>query len=121
MFTTSRKFDLITCVHGLHYLGDKLDILKRTTSWLTNDGLIIAHLDLNNLWIIERDKVKPMPRKLLSGAGLKYNNRTKLLSFENQQELIFELEYLGADDCAGANYTGQAAVNSFYKLSEPAP
>jgi hypothetical protein len=37
------------------------------------------------------------------------------LSLENRQELVFELEYLGADDCAGANYTGQAAVNSFYK------
>ncbi len=118
-FTTSRKFNLITCVHGLHYLGDKLDILKRAASWLTNDGLLIAHLDLNNLWIIEGDKVKPMLKKLLSDTGLKYNNRTKLLSFENQQELIFELEYLGADDCAGANYTGQAAVNSFYRFPEP--
>ncbi|BAZ11356.1 hypothetical protein NIES4071_31820 [Calothrix sp. NIES-4071] len=114
-FTTTQKFDLITCVHGLHYLGDKLKVLKRAASWLTDNGLLVAHLDLTNLWIIEGDQVKPMSRKLLSNAGLKYNNRKKLLYFENRQELVFELEYLGADDCAGANYTGQAAVNSFYK------
>lgn len=113
-FTTSRKFDLITCVHGLHYLGDKLEVLKRAASWLADNGMLIAHLDLANLWIVEGDEAKMMPRKFLSGTGFKYNNRKKLLSLENHQELIFELEYLGADDCAGANYTGQAAVNSFY-------
>jgi SAM-dependent methyltransferase len=114
-FTTSKKFDLITCVHGLHYLGDKLNVLERAASWLTDNGLLVAHLDLANLWICESDKYKPMSRKILSDVGLKYNNRRELLSLENRYELMFELEYLGADDCAGANYTGQAAVNSFYK------
>ncbi|MBW4602291.1 MAG: class I SAM-dependent methyltransferase [Calothrix sp. FI2-JRJ7] len=113
-FTSSRKFDLITCVHGLHYLGDKLKVLEHAASWLNNNGLLIAHLDLANLWIVESDKLKPMSQKLLSNAGLKYNNRKKLCKIENSQELMFELEYLGADDCAGANYTGQPAVNSFY-------
>ncbi|OKH48877.1 hypothetical protein NIES2101_21885 [Calothrix sp. HK-06] len=113
-FTSNRKFDLITCVHGLHYLGDKLKVLENAASWLTDNGLLIAHLDLANLWIVEGDKLKSMSQKLLSNAGLKYNNRKKLCKIENTQELMFELEYLGADDCAGANYTGQAAVNSFY-------
>lgn len=113
-FTCNRKFDLITCVHGLHYLGDKLKVLENAASWLNNNGLLIAHLDLANLWIVEGDKVKPMSTKLFSNAGLRYNNRKKLCKIENSQELMFELEYLGADDCAGANYTGQPAVNSFY-------
>ena len=28
-FEPSREFDLITCVHGLHYLGDKLSVFKK--------------------------------------------------------------------------------------------
>ena len=31
------KYDLITCVHGLHYIGDKLSLLERAASWLTDD------------------------------------------------------------------------------------
>jgi trans-aconitate methyltransferase len=29
---TEHKFDLITCVHGLHYIGDKLSLLRRASS-----------------------------------------------------------------------------------------
>jgi SAM-dependent methyltransferase len=116
-FSPSRQFDLITCVHGLHYVGDKLGTLKNAASWLTDNGFLIAHLDLTNLWIVEGDTVKQMSKKFLKVAGFKYNNRNKLLSLHNRQKLIFPLEYLGADDCAGPNYTGQKAVNSFYKFS----
>jgi hypothetical protein len=35
----ARRFDLITCVHGLHYVGDKLATVTRAASWLTDDGL----------------------------------------------------------------------------------
>jgi SAM-dependent methyltransferase len=122
-FHPSRKFDLITCVHGLHYLGDKLEIIKRAASWLSEDGLFIAHLDLANLCLVEgeakREKVKPMPIKLLKATGLKYTKINKLIQLENHKELAFSLTYLGADDTVGANYTGQAAVNSFYKLLAP--
>jgi SAM-dependent methyltransferase len=119
-FHPSRKFDLITCVHGLHYLGDKLEIIKRAASWLSEDGLFIAHLDLANLCLVEgkpgREKVKPIPVNLLENMGLKYTKANKLIQLENHQELTFSLAYLGADDTVGANYTGQAAVNSLYKL-----
>jgi hypothetical protein len=37
-----RLYDLITCVHGLHYAGDKLAALARAASWLTPGGLISA-------------------------------------------------------------------------------
>lgn len=114
-FNNNRQFDLITCVHGLHYLGDKLGVVQRAASWLSDNGLFIAHIDIANLWIVEGNKTKPMPRKFLSDGGLKYNHRQKLLSVENPQKSTFALEYLGADDCAGPNYTGQAAVNSFYQ------
>ena len=41
-----RPFDLITCVHGLHYFGDKLGLIARAASWLVDDGLFVANLDL---------------------------------------------------------------------------
>ena len=44
-----RPFDLITCVHGLHYVGDKLGLIARAASWLAEDGLFVASLDLANL------------------------------------------------------------------------
>jgi hypothetical protein len=31
---SARSFDLITCVHGLHYIGDKLAVLTRAAGWL---------------------------------------------------------------------------------------
>jgi SAM-dependent methyltransferase len=42
-----RPFDLITCVHGLHYVGDKLGLIARAASWLAGDGLFVASLDLD--------------------------------------------------------------------------
>ena len=42
-----RSFDLITCVHGLHYIGDKLALLSRAAGWLTPAGRLAADLDLS--------------------------------------------------------------------------
>ena len=44
-----RSFDLVTSVHGLHYIGDKLGLIARAVSWLTGDGRFVASLDLKNL------------------------------------------------------------------------
>src|SRR5436305_4218070 len=46
-----RHFNLITCVHGLHYIGDKLGLISRAASWLGEAGLFVANLDLANLKI----------------------------------------------------------------------
>jgi SAM-dependent methyltransferase len=43
------QFDLITYVHGLHYIGDKLGLISRDASWLVEDGLFVANLDVENL------------------------------------------------------------------------
>jgi SAM-dependent methyltransferase len=40
-----RRFDLITCVHGLHYVGDKLTALERIASWLEPDGSFVADFE----------------------------------------------------------------------------
>jgi SAM-dependent methyltransferase len=108
-YTPTRKFRLITCIHGLHYLGDKLDLLQRASTWLKPDGILLAQLDCNNLWLDQ----KPIKPKFLRDHGLTYHTRARLLACT--KPLIFQVRYQGADDQAGPNYTGQPAVNSHYR------
>ncbi len=53
-----RTFDLITCVHGLHYVGDKLGLIGHAASWLAADGLFVANLDLHNLKIGDGNHIR---------------------------------------------------------------
>ncbi|MEM9543354.1 MAG: class I SAM-dependent methyltransferase [Cyanobacteria bacterium P01_E01_bin.42] len=108
-----REYDLVTCVHGLHYLGDKLQAIARAVAALTPQGLFIAHLDPNNL----KFPGKMTGRKAiaqLQQQGLNYNPEKHLLCCQGKRELELNYEYLGARDTAGKNYTGQAAIDSYY-------
>ncbi len=110
----SYKFDLITCVHGWHYIGDKLGLLERAAGWLTSDGLLLGHLDLDN---IRGEAGAPLGRlasRVLRHHGFAYETRRRLLSRRGNGPVTLPFRYLGANDQAGPNYTGQPAVNSFY-------
>ncbi|WP_157431694.1 class I SAM-dependent methyltransferase [Actinomadura hibisca] len=110
----NEKFDLITCVHGLHYIGDKLGVLKRVASWLTKDGVFIANLDTRS---IRRSDGTPAGRQLtyeLRQQGFTYDTTRRRISREGSGKVQFPYRYLGADDQAGPNYIGQPAVDSFY-------
>jgi SAM-dependent methyltransferase len=110
----SRSFDLITCVHGLHYVGDKLATLARAASWLTPGGLLVADLDLASIVIAGR----PAPRqisRMLRDAGFSYDSRRHRISRRGKLEASFPCRYLGADARLGPNYTGQPAVASHYE------
>lgn len=116
-WNTSLKFDLITCSHGLHYVGDKLGLLQRAASWLRPNGLLVANLDSQNLKLI--DSRATITRRLRE-SGFDYCKKTRLVRFHNNAEcgtIDFRVTYLGADDQAGPNYTGQEAVNSYYRSS----
>jgi SAM-dependent methyltransferase len=109
-----RAFDLITCVHGLHYVGDKLAVLTRAATWLTPAGLIVADLDLAAIRVAGGE---PSARKLaarLRAAGFSYNSRRHRITRTGPARLSLPYTYLGADDHAGPGYTGQDAVNSHY-------
>jgi SAM-dependent methyltransferase len=112
-FHPDRTFDLITCVHGLHYVGDKLGMLARALTWLAPDGFLIAHLDLGNIKIGDSGAVGDLKR-LLAAHGIEHNARRHVVSRRGPTVVDFGLRYLGADDHAGPNYTGQPAVNSIY-------
>ncbi|EAQ78784.1 class I SAM-dependent methyltransferase [Blastopirellula marina] len=118
-FQPTSSFDLITSVHGLHYLGDKLGIIATATSWLTPDGRCVGNLDAKNLQLHGHRTSEAIFRYLRS-AGLSYSSRTKLLEYRERRELAPPFEYLGADDSAGPNYTGQAAINSHYAMQSKA-
>ncbi|WP_165066181.1 class I SAM-dependent methyltransferase [Paludisphaera rhizosphaerae] len=104
-------FDLITCIHGLHYVGDKLGLIARAVSWLVPDGLFAANLDLRNLKL----RNGPGSASLLRGAGLEFNGRRRLVVCEGRRSIEWPLRYLGGDVDAGPNYTGQPAVDSHYE------
>jgi SAM-dependent methyltransferase len=109
-----RHFDLVTCVHGLHYLGDKLGLLERSWSWLEPDGLFAAHLDFTNLRFADG---KPAGRRLLADlrkAGVLYHRQKHLLTRRGQLALTLGYRHLGSDDRAGPNFTRQPAVDSYY-------
>ncbi|TYB43367.1 class I SAM-dependent methyltransferase [Actinomadura chibensis] len=108
------RFDLITCVHGLHYIGDKLGVLTKAANWLTENGLLIANFDTQS---IRHPDGTPAGRRLtraLRQAGFTYTPRTHRISRRGRKEITLPYTYIGADDQAGPNYTGQPAVNSLY-------
>jgi SAM-dependent methyltransferase len=107
--------DLVTCVHGLHYVGDKLGLLVRAASWLVPGGRLVANFDVAS---VRRADGVPFGRaltKALREAGFTYDNRKRRIGYTGEGQPRLPFTYLGADDKAGPNYTGQPAVHSFYE------
>ena len=109
-----RSFDLITCVHGLHYVGDKIGLIARVASWLVDDGLFVANLDLTNISLSD-GKTKRKLVAQLRGSGLEYDRRKRQIVCRGSKRPTFTFRYVGADDRVGPNYTGQPAVTSHYE------
>jgi SAM-dependent methyltransferase len=108
------QFDLITCVHGLHYIGDKLQLIQRACSWLTTEGVFLANLDLQNLCLVSGQGATRAVSRQFKALGIEYHTRKKLMVRQGHIDIEFPWHYLGADDQAGPNYTGQPVVNSYY-------
>jgi SAM-dependent methyltransferase len=108
-------FDLITCIHGLHYIGDKLGMIARTCSWLNHDGLFVANLDCGNLRLDPGGATSRVFAKELRQAGVEYLPSKRLIRCEDHRKLSLPFDYVGADDEAGPNYTKQPVVNSYYE------
>ena len=112
-----QRFDLVTCVHGLHYIADKLNLIARAVSWLHDDGRFAANLDLNNCKFVDGRSAGRILAAEFRRNGLLYQPRKKLVTCEGQREVKFPFHFLGADDESGPNYTGQPAVDSYYERS----
>ncbi|MBS1803874.1 MAG: methyltransferase domain-containing protein [Acidobacteria bacterium] len=114
---TQERYDLITCVHGLHYVGDKLGVLQRSSAWLKDDGRLMMHLDYRNLKLAGGRHSGIQVGKDLRKAGFLYSSTRRLLTRREKKisDRSLPYRYLGADDKAGPNFTGQPAVDSFYE------
>ncbi|MFI6267239.1 class I SAM-dependent methyltransferase [Micromonospora sp. NPDC051006] len=110
----TRTFNLITCLHGLHYVGDKLAVLTRAAGWLTPTGRLVADLDLSSIRLADGRPVGQRLTARLRAAGFSYDSRRRRISCTGRRDARLPYSYLGADDRAGANYTGQPAVHSHY-------
>ena len=113
-FQTENEFDLITCIHGLHYIGDKLKFIQKAISKLKSNGIFLANLDLANFKSKDEKTLGREIVKSLRTKGLEYNPRKHLLTCKGKKEFDLDFKYLGANDEAGANYTKQAVVDSYY-------
>jgi SAM-dependent methyltransferase len=109
-----RRFDLITCVHGLHYIGDKLGLIARADSWLVDDGLFLANLDLHNLKFADGQPAGRRVAADLRRSGLEYDRRRRRVVCRGRRVVELPYRYLGAHDGSGPNYTGRPAVDSYY-------
>lgn len=114
-WSPDQNYDLITCVHGLHYLGDKLKLIETSIAALKSNGVFIANLDLNNI-VIQGTDTRSYLKTLFKRFGVAYNSRTKVLKQIGYAANKFDLKYLGADDEHGPNYTGQDSVTSYYTV-----
>ncbi|ONI86386.1 SAM-dependent methyltransferase [Actinosynnema sp. ALI-1.44] len=106
------RYDLITCVHGMHYIGDKLGTLTRAVQWLAPKGVFVANFDATA--VRDRDGNPLNVTKALRAADFDYNARTRRIRKIGPDTTPFPWRYLGADKSAGPNYTGQPAVDSYY-------
>lgn len=108
-------FDLITCIHGLHYIGDKLGLIARACAWLSSDGRFVANLDTVNLRLSPDGLPSRVFAKELRQAGVEVLTRQRLIRCNGHRNLSLPFAYIGADDQAGPNYTKQSVVNSYYE------
>ncbi|MCA9794611.1 MAG: methyltransferase domain-containing protein [Candidatus Eremiobacteraeota bacterium] len=114
-YQPQRRFALITMVHSLHYVGDKLGLLGRAASWLDEGGQLVAHLDLANLLWLDGRRAGPWILARLRQQGWLYHGRRRLLSRTGPAPPGPLPAFAGADPSAGPNFTGQAAVHSVYR------
>jgi SAM-dependent methyltransferase len=108
-------YDLITCVHGLHYVGDRLGVLTRAATWLRPGGLLIAHLDPASIRWADGAPAGRFVLGALRAQGFIYSPRHHRLALTGPRTVHLPLHYLGADPDAGPNYTGQPAVSVHYR------
>jgi len=109
------RYDLITCVHGLHYIGDKLRLLSSIEQWVKPSGVFIASFDADGIRAANGESLAKEVTATLRMSRWNVNRRKQLIHCQGPRPIPRKWHYLGCNDQAGPNYTGQPAVNSYYE------
>ncbi len=115
-WTTPQRYDLVTCIYGLHYIGDKLGVITKAVSWLKPHGIFLANLDLNH--VLSQNGLV-FTQELIhwfQASGFEIDLQSGVLGKTGSVVISSPFEYLGADDRAGPNATGQPGVASYYRV-----
>jgi SAM-dependent methyltransferase len=126
-WTPDAPLDLITCVHGLHYLPDKLGFLQRAYTWLSpSGGLLLAHLDTDNirlqgnetanLWATVSRRVRKQ------GISLQFSNHLLRLerTAQSPESLTFDVSFVGRTVSPRPNFSGMTVIDSWYTQEQSA-
>ncbi|MGW5313717.1 class I SAM-dependent methyltransferase [Nocardia thailandica] len=109
-----RPADVVTCVHGLHYIGDKLGLLTAMAGWTAADGALAADFDAAEIRRADGGPAVAEVVAALRAAGLGYDARRHRVRGDGPRVPAVPATYLGADAAAGPGYTGQPSVASYY-------
>ena len=117
-FTPDAPVDLITCVHGLHYLGDTLGVLESAYAMLGRGGVFLGSLDPQNVRGRESgESVWRQAAAFARRAGVAPVLKSHVLRLERGEgRLDFGLTYEGATVSAKPNYSGITVIDSWYAL-----
>jgi SAM-dependent methyltransferase len=110
------RFDLITIVHGLHYVGDKIGLIIKAASALKEDGVLMANMDVKNIKITNSEPSEKVMKSFFKKVNIEYNDKTKMIKIVGAKTIEKPFSYVGADDSVGTNYTGQRVVDSVYEM-----
>lgn len=117
-FALEQPADLITCVHGLHYLSDKLGFLQNAYTMLAPGGLLLGHLDANN--VLSEDTGLPIWRQAARHAakhGVVPELKNHVLRVKRgEAPLDFGVTFQGGSVSEEPNYTGITVLNSWYAV-----
>jgi hypothetical protein len=74
----------------------------------------VFDLDLSGIRLADGRPAGPRLAARLRAAGFGYDYRRHRISLTGRRDVRLPYAYLGADDRAGANYTGQPVVHGYY-------
>lgn len=115
-FRLEQPADLVTCVHGLHYLGDKLGFLESAYAMLAPGGLLLAHLDPDNVRALGSGASawrQASRRAAKGGVPLGFKGHVLRIQ-KTDAPLSFGLAFRGATVSERPNYTGITVIDSWY-------
>jgi SAM-dependent methyltransferase len=115
-------FDLITCIHGLHYLPDKLAFLERAYERLAPEGILLTHLDTANLYFTGEGVTWSSLLRNARKIGVDVTHKNNLLQLRRTAaHLDFGSELQQVSASEKPNYTGMIVVDSWYKPCDVTP